>query len=192
MIHWFWKLKIHSKSLEKKVSIFLHQAKAGHGLIFEGFNCNQMLDMKQIMNFSRYFLLAGFISLLFISCGSSRKIVGLEEGWELLGDAKVNFIRDKDVIEVNSRNMFTAIRFSVEGKDIHLNDLKIELANGDVLKPAVDEEIKAGEQSRIIELAADGRTLKNIEFKYRSRGSIFKGRATVLVAGRRYDPYRRY
>lgn len=132
------------------------------------------------------------VAFLLSSCGSSQRIVGLEEGWELLGSAKVNFLRDKDVIEVKSSNMFTAIRFSVNDKDIHLNDLKIHLINGDIIQPAVSEEIPAGGQSRIIELAADGRTINKIEFKYRSRGSIFKGRADVFVMGRRYDPYRRY
>jgi hypothetical protein len=138
--------------------------------------------------------LLGFFGLLFFvfSCGSSRRTFGLEEGWELLGESKVNFVRDKDVIEVKSRNLFTAIRFLVEEKDVRINDLKIVYENGDKIEPALDDVIRAGEQSRVIELAADGRRISTIEFKYRSMGSVLEGRANVVVTGRRYNPYGAY
>jgi len=121
------------------------------------------------------------------SCGSSRRTVGLEQGWEVLGERKVNFIRDKDVTEVRSRTPYTAIRFSVEDKDVRISDLRIEFDNGDKLTPAIDEVIKAGESSRIIELARDGRVINSIEFKYRSLGNVLQGRANVLITGRRLD-----
>src|SRR5688572_26515016 len=87
------------------------------------------------------------------ACSSSRRSIGIEEGWELLSESKVNFVRDKDEINVDSRNQFTAIRFKVEERDIRLNDIKIYFENGDHLAPNIDDEIKAGEFSRIIELA---------------------------------------
>lgn len=137
-------------------------------------------------------LLAGLFGVLIAGCGSSRRTFGLEEGWELLGERKVNFVRDKDVMEVSSRNMFTAIRFYVEEKDVRINDLKIQFDNGDRIEPALDDVIKAGEQSRVIQLAAEGRRITNIEFKYRSMGSVLEGRANVVVTGRRYNPYGAY
>src|SRR3982751_6686492 len=118
-----------------------------------------------------YWLIA--IMLVMSSCHSSRT-VAIEEGWELLGDKKVNFVRDKDDIPVKSRNEFTSLRFSVEDRDIHLNDLKIYFANGDKLEPNVDDDIKAGESSRLIELGREGRSIDHIEFKYRTIGNILK------------------
>lgn len=132
-------------------------------------------------------LLLVFIAVTSFSC-ATRRSVGLEEGWELLSDRKVNFIRDKDEIEVRSRNMFTAIRFKVEDKDIRLNDLVILFQNGDKLSPAIDEVIKAGETSKIIEIARDGRYINKITFRYRSMGSILQGRANLIVMGQRYYP----
>lgn len=122
------------------------------------------------------------------ACSSSRRSIGIEEGWELLSESKVNFVRDKDEINVDSRNQFTAIRFKVEERDIRLNDIKIYFENGDHLAPNIDDEIKAGEFSRIIELARDGRYIDKIEFRYRTTGNILKGRANVLVIGQRYNP----
>lgn len=137
--------------------------------------------------FCLFLLLFSF--LLLSSCGSSRKSIGLEEGWELLSERKVNFVRDKDEIDVESRNQFTALRFKVEDRDVRLNDLKVYFDNGDKLEPALDEVIPADESSRIIELARDGRRIDKIEFKYRTTGNVLKGRANVLVIGKKYNPY---
>jgi hypothetical protein len=130
-----------------------------------------------------------FFLMLLASCGSSRRTVGVEEGWEILDDRKVNFVRDKDVIEVKSRNQFTAIQFKVEDRDIRINELQIYFDNGDKLEPAIDDVVKAGESSRIIDIGREGRFIDRIEFKYRTTGSILKGRAQVLTLGRRYNPY---
>jgi|SRR5215204_4561614 len=133
-----------------------------------------------------------FVLLLSASCGSSRRTIAIEEGWELLDDRKVDFVRDKDVIEVKSQSQLVGIRFTVEDRDIHINELKVYFDNGDKLEPAIDEVVAAGENSRFIEFASQGRYVNKIEFKYRTTGSILKGRAHVLTFGRKYDLYRTY
>lgn len=124
-----------------------------------------------------------------ISCRHART-VAVEEGWELLAEQKVNFIRDKDEIEVKSRNEFTALKFRVEGKDVRINELKITFENGDKLEPSLDAVIPAGEESKVIELGRQGRFIQKIEFTYRSTGNLLKGRANVLVFARRFSLYR--
>lgn len=143
---------------------------------------------KKVTSSSIVLSITFLVMLVFTACGTSRRSIGIEEGWELLGEEKVNFVRDKDEIDVNSHNQFTAIRFMVEDRDIRLNDLKITYQNGDQLTPAVDIEIPAGQNSRIIELAADGKYIDKIEFSYRTTGNLLKGRAKILVLGRRYNP----
>ena len=127
--------------------------------------------------------------MLVTSCGSSRRVVGVEQGWEVLGQRKVNFVRDKDEIDVKTRNMYTAIRFRVEDRDVKISDLKIFYSNGDKLEPNISEDIAAGQSSKVIELAKDGRYIDKIEFKYRTIGNLLKGRATVLIVGKLYNPY---
>jgi hypothetical protein len=126
------------------------------------------------------------LSLSFLSCGSTRNSIAIEEGWELLGEVKAGFIRETDVINVTSRNQFTSIRFKVEGQDVKLSDLSVYFDSGDRLSPALDQEIPSGHESREIELAADGRTINRVEFKYRTIGNILKGKANILVFGKRY------
>ena len=129
-----------------------------------------------------------FILLVLISfsCGSTRNSIAVEEGWELLGETKAGFIRETDVINVTSRNQFTAVRFKVEGAEIKLSALGVFFENGDKLSPAIDETIPAGQESRLIDLAADGRTITKIEFKYRTVGSVIKKKANILIFGKRY------
>ena len=150
-----------------------------------------MIDMKRRVLLVQI-LAVTVVTVLLSACGSSRRTFGLEEGWEILGERKVNFVKDKDVMEVSSRSLFTDIRFYVEEKDVRINDLKVQFENGDKIEPALDDVIKAGELSRVIQLAADGRRISNIEFKYRSMGNVLQGRANVVVTGKRYNPYGAY
>ena len=144
--------------------------------------------MNITYTFSKALRYALFLSVAVISfsCGSTRNSIAVEEGWELLGETKAGFIRETDVINVNSRNQFTAIRFKVEGAEIKLSGLGVYFESGDKLSPAVDESIAAGQESRVIELAADGRTITKIDFKYRTIGSLIKKKASILVFGKRY------
>ncbi len=122
-----------------------------------------------------------------VSCYSNRRSLAIEDGWDLLGEQKVNFVRDKDEIDVRSRGVYTDIRFKVEDREVRINDLKIYFQNGDKLEPAIDFVIGADQESRIIELSKDGRNIDKIEFKYRTTGNILQGRANVLVFGKRYN-----
>ncbi len=139
-------------------------------------------------------IVSGFILLALIailpSCNSSRNTIAIEQGWELIGETKVNFVRDRDQIRVMSNNRYTAIRFRVEKKDIILKDLNIVYQNGDKLAPLIDEQLSAGQNSRDIELGADGKYVSSVEFSFRSTGSLLKGRAKILVFGKRFEqPY---
>ncbi len=136
-------------------------------------------------------ILPAIICLIIInsSCAPARRAIPVEEGWDLIGDQKVDFIREKDVIDVHSSFKFTSIRFKVEKHEVRLNDLKIYYQNGDKLEPSLDDIIPADQFSREIELAEDGKFISKIEFKYRTTGNIFKGRADVLVFGKRYTGY---
>jgi hypothetical protein len=94
-------------------------------------------------------LILGF-AIFISSCAPTRRSIAIEEGWDLLGERKVNFVRDKDVVEVHSSYKFSALRFKVEGKEVRLNNLKIYFQNGDKLEPSLDDIIAADQYSREI------------------------------------------
>ncbi|MFT3979994.1 MAG: hypothetical protein QM687_05950 [Ferruginibacter sp.] len=139
--------------------------------------------MKRIILLSTLFVTITFI---FAGCSSSSRTIAIEEGWDLIGETKVNFVRDRGSVDVMNTNLYTAIRFKVEKKPIRLKSLNIVFPNGDKLAPLVDAEIEADQFSREITVAPEGRNIRSIDFNYRSKGNILKGRAKVLIFGKRY------
>lgn len=135
-------------------------------------------------NLLRSFLAIVLIVTVFTSCGST-KTIAVEEGWDLLGEQKVNFVTDNDKINVYNQTLYTALKFQVTTKDVHINDVNIVYPNGDKLNPSVDEDIAAGSFSKEIELDPLGKEIRAVQFKYRSKGNLLKGRARVLVFGKR-------
>ncbi len=147
--------------------------------------------MSRFRSLKKILVSATLVILCFIlttACSSSRRTIAVEEGWEILGERKVDFVTDKDQITVSSRNEFTALRLRIEDREVRINYLKIYFRNGDVLQPAVNELIGANQNSRIIDLAKEGRPIDKIEFRYHTTGNLLAGRANVLVFGKKYYP----
>lgn len=133
-----------------------------------------------------------FIGVLLASlsaCGPSTRTIAVEEGWELIGETKVNFVRDKEEIMVNSTETYTDIRIKVENKPIVIHYLKLVFPNGDKMEPAINNVIQAGQYSSPIHVAQNGKQLRSIQLKGRSTGNVLKGRAKVLIFGKRYTGY---
>ncbi len=141
--------------------------------------------MKQLLITA--IVVAGAVFLL-QSCSSSRKTVAIEEGWDLIGESTVNFVKDKDEVNIVSSTNYTAIRFKVEKKPIRLKTLNVVFQNGDKLAPLVDDNIEPDQFSREITLGPEGRSIRSVEFSYRSKGNLLKGRAKVLIFAKRYVP----
>ena len=109
---------------------------------------------------------------------------GAQARWERLGCQKVGFLADKDVIRVGrGEGRFKSIRLQVSGNKVYMNDLKVVYSNGEPDDIPVRSEIRAGGQTRALDLRGERRAIKAIEMKYRSQPS-FKGQATVCVDAR--------
>jgi hypothetical protein len=110
--------------------------------------------------------------------------VAAQARWEQLGCQKVGFTTDKDVVRVGrGEGRFNAIRLRVAGNKVHMMDLKVVYANGQPDDIQVREEIRAGGQTRPLDLRGErGRAIREIEMVYRSQPS-FRGQATVCVDG---------
>lgn len=103
---------------------------------------------------------------------------------EQLGCQKVGFVKDTDVISVGKREgKFKAIQLRVSGNEIDMKDLKVIYGNGEVDDLAVRHQIKAGGETRWIDLKGDKRFISQIRMVYSSKPS-FKGFATVCAYGR--------
>jgi hypothetical protein len=104
--------------------------------------------------------------------------------WELLGRQSVGFLKDRDVIQVGREDGdFDKIQIRVKNNEVEFTDVKVVYGNGQTDDVAVRDKIKAGGQSRVIDLKGGQRFIKRVELVYRSKPS-FKGQAVVEVWGR--------
>lgn len=104
--------------------------------------------------------------------------------WELLGRQSVGFITDRDVVRVGRKDGdFRKIQLRVKGNDVEILDLKVVYGNGKSDDIPLRQTIRAGGQTRVIDLKGRDRFIRSVQLVYRSRPS-FKGQAVIEVWGR--------
>jgi hypothetical protein len=114
-----------------------------------------------------------------------RSAEGRDRGgdWQDLGCKSVGFLGDRDVIKVGRREgRFKAIKLSVSGNTVYMNDLKVVYSKGSPDDIRVRSEIKEGRETRPLDLKGRERSIDRIEMVYRAKPS-FKGKAKVCVLG---------
>jgi hypothetical protein len=103
--------------------------------------------------------------------------------WVRLGCRDVGFAVDRDVIRVGrAEGRFKAIRLRVSGNRVHMMDLRVIYANGEPDDIPVRAEIRAGGETRPLDLRGRERAIREIQMVYRSQPN-FRGRATICVDG---------
>jgi hypothetical protein len=121
---------------------------------------------------------AGVLAVATVAAGTSASAA------QLLGCQKVGFVKDTDVISVGKDDgKFKAIQLRVSGNEIDMQDLKVIYGNGEVDDLQVRSQIKAGGETRWIDLKGNKRFIKEVRMVYKSKPS-FKGQATVCAYGR--------
>jgi hypothetical protein len=136
---------------------------------------------KGIMRFTTFLTaLAATAAFLFISPRPAR---AADRDWVELGSRKVDFKGEHDIIEVGkSEGKFTKLRFKVEDGDLRMEKIKVTFANGEKFEPETKAEFKEGSRSHEIDLPGSARTIKKIDFDYRSERK--REPATIVVYGK--------
>jgi hypothetical protein len=129
----------------------------------------------------RSFLL--LLVALCVSCASA----GAQSGrWTLLGTRTVTDRADHDIVRVTGRRgRFDAVKFEVRGRAVDFRRVIIHFANGGDQAVALRDTIRAGGETRAIDVDGRDRVIRSIEFWYDANTVGRGGRATVRVLGRR-------
>ena len=112
--------------------------------------------------------------------------------WELLGQKRVGFGIDRDVIQVSQSDdwyrtrRFRALYFQAGRNDVHMMSIRLVYQNGFGEDFRVDRLIREGEELPI-DLRGERSFISQIEMVYRARPG-FGGQATIKVYG---EPSRR-
>jgi hypothetical protein len=104
--------------------------------------------------------------------------------WELLGQREVDFRNDRDQIDVGrSEGRFRQIQVRVKNAPIEIHDLVVTFGNDETFNPKLRHKFTEGSGTRIIDLPGERRTIKRIDFNYKSINRR-EGKGTVEVLGR--------
>jgi hypothetical protein len=107
-----------------------------------------------------------------------------EARWEELGCQKVGFGADRDVIRVGrSEGRFSAIRLRVDRSDVLLLSLRVVYERGPPDDFEVSTRIRAGEETRPLDLRGERRAIRQIDLVYSSIPSL-RGSPTLCADGR--------
>jgi hypothetical protein len=104
--------------------------------------------------------------------------------WEKLGERKVNFAVDRDEILVTaSEGRFTALKILVKKGAINLHKVVVHFGDGSEQEVETRDEIRAGGESRVINLEGNRRVIRKVVFVYDTKNFADK-RAEVELWGR--------
>lgn len=115
--------------------------------------------------------------------------------WVLLGEQRVGFRVDRDIIEIGrdenwyAGRGFRGLHFLAERNDVHMMSIRIVYLNGYTEDFRVDRLLRDG-STLDLDLPGDRSFLRRIEMVYRARPN-FEGRATVKVYGEPARGFRR-
>ena len=126
--------------------------------------------------------------LLFLSAIALLSFTTIESNgfqqWNLIGEKKVSFLVDRDVIHVKGNDNYSQLKLKAKDGSVHILDMDIHFENGDKFDVSIKQKFANGGESRVIDLPGGNRNIKKIEFWYETRG-FAKGRGRVQVWGKR-------
>ncbi len=118
--------------------------------------------------------------------GRNDSLVGLNDAaWTKLGERRVSFAAESDTIHVTHlKGRYRRLTFVVRESSVEMYDVVVTFANGDVYAPATRLHFNADSRSRVIDLPGARRTVKKVEFRYRSK-NVFNGFGEVELWGKK-------
>ena len=104
--------------------------------------------------------------------------------WEKLGQRRVNYGLDRDEILVTAREVtFTALRLHAELAPMNFHRCVVNFANGSTQTFQISETVRAGQTTRLLDLAGNNRIITKVVFWYDTKNRANR-RGRVELWGR--------
>ena len=104
-------------------------------------------------------------------------------GWTKIGETTANFKMDKDAIAVIGNDHFKSIRLKVTDAGINITDLEVWFEDGTKQDVMVRSEIKAGGETRAIDLKGGSPSIKRVVMLYKTLPNAADEKAHVELYG---------
>lgn len=129
------------------------------------------------MKITKLFFALAIVSITFMS------FTGTLKKWDFLGERIVDFGLDKDEIKVTIKEgTFTKIKLQVKRAPVHFRKVVVHYKNGNTEELELRDEIKAGGETRAIDLNGKERIITKVVFFYNSKVKANK-KAVVRLYG---------
>lgn len=132
------------------------------------------------------FVIAAFM-IISVAFGASAQKVAIETdskaGWHKIAETVANLKSDRDEVLVTGADHFKAIRLKVTDAPVEITDLTVVFENGQKQDIQVRNLIKAGDQTRVIDLEGQNRAIKKIVIMYKSAPTGDHDKARVEIWG---------
>ena len=103
--------------------------------------------------------------------------------WYYIATTEVRLSGERDVVNVNNRDIFRAIKFNVTRNALEVYNLTVVFENGQPQNFQVRNIFQPGTGSQVLNFTGNYRRIKSIIFNYRTRGHLFSQRAHVMIYG---------
>ncbi len=102
--------------------------------------------------------------------------------WIRLGSRSVDFSVDRDTIDVRDESPLSALEFDVADGKLDVYNVRVTFGNGESFSPDTKVHFRGEGRSRVIDLPGAARSVRKVEFWYRTKAG--RGRSAVTLLGR--------
>jgi hypothetical protein len=106
------------------------------------------------------------------------------QAWSKLGERKVNFKADRDVISGRWDGWFRALQIKVRGGSVNMQKMEVYYRNGQTEPIELKNNFTDGSESRVIDLPGARRLIEKVVFWYESTGTTTGSKPVVELWGR--------
>ena len=104
--------------------------------------------------------------------------------WKKIGNQTLLFKSDSDTIKIKKNDVACyKLMLKVGNKSITVSDVTITFDDGSAQKVALNERIKPGDASSVIEIDGGAKKIATVEFNYEPTNGQSNGRAFVTLMG---------
>ena len=104
-------------------------------------------------------------------------------GWHKIGEVKADFKMENQSISVLGKDKFQSILLKVTDAPINIEGLQVFDESGGMEEYDVKNELKAGSETRKIDLKGGAQEIKKVTFTYKSEPNAAKEKAHVELYG---------
>lgn len=104
-------------------------------------------------------------------------------GWHKIGETTVSLKTDKDEISVMGKDKFKSLKFKVTDQPIQMISMAVTFESGEVQDISLKSDLKAGSESKIVELKGGPREIKRVAFVYQTVANSAHDKAHVELYG---------